>query len=144
MQEILEMIKSSDLSAAKDAASEFVELELSLSDNVVSCESLLNIYEMRAKHLEQYSSEHALQLKISTQELCNNLRKYIDDSCILHHLEGQLSHQYILIVLSNRNTLIGCLKIVSELNVSASEWTKLWIPSHNQKSLSTADGDDKP
>jgi len=126
MNEILEILKNSDLILSAEANLEFENFEIEISQDPVSCEELLYIYQQRAEHISQFTTEHATQLKASTDELCSNLSKHKEEQCLFHTLKGQLRHQYSLVVLKNSNVLLGCLKIVSKLNVTEQEWVQLW------------------
>jgi hypothetical protein len=41
-------------------------------------------------------------------------------------LTGPAEHMFILIRSSNPSRLLGCLKVVSKLDVSPERWTELW------------------
>ncbi|MEP7706635.1 hypothetical protein [Paraglaciecola sp. 25GB23A] len=126
MNPILEMLQNSDLLSSAAAVSEFEEFDIEISKDPVSCEELLYTYQQRVEHLSQFTTEHAVQLKASTDELCSNLRNHKEEQCLFHTLKGSVKHQYNLVVLKNSNILLGCLKTVSKLNVTEQEWLHLW------------------
>lgn len=126
LKNILEILQNSNLRASGDAVSEFNILQVEISADSISCKELLITYQMRSTHLSQYTTVHAKQLKASTEELCNNLRNHKEKQCLLHTLKGSAKHQYILVVLQNTQTLLGCLKTIGKSSVSALEWAELW------------------
>jgi hypothetical protein len=126
MNAILEMLRNSDLLVSSAAESEFGEFEIEFSQDPISCEELLFTYQIRAEHLSQFTTEYAAQLKASTDELCRNLLKHKEEQCLFHTLKGAVKHEYKLVVLKNTNVLLGCLKTVSQLNVTEQEWGQLW------------------
>jgi len=126
MSEILEILNNSNLSASKEVVSEFDSLDIEYPKRAVSCKELLSIYKRRANHLSHFKTEHAIQLKVSTEELCNNLLSREAEQCFLHTLESSSKHEIILVVSQKTNLLLGCLKTVSKLKVSENEWAQLW------------------
>lgn len=126
MNAILEKLQNSDFISSQAAVSEFGEFEIENSQDPVSCEELLYIYQQRAEHISQFTTEHAFQLKASIDELCSNLSKHRKEQCLFHTLKGKAKHQYNLVVLKNSNVLLGCIKTVSKLRVTAQEWEYLW------------------
>lgn len=121
------MLSDSKLLASFDAVSEFSSLRVETSEFPVSCEELLKTYRLRSDHLSQFPTRHAKQLHASTQELCSNLEIHKNKHCLIHTLTGSSSHHYHLVVLQNSQVLLGCLKTVSQLDVSDDEWSELWV-----------------
>ena len=126
MTDLLELLKKSDLRCSDGAINEFDNFEIVIAEGSLSCEELLSIYRGRANHLGKYGSEHAKQLKLSTDEFCVNLENNQGKNCRFYTLKGKLKHQYKLIILVDADELIGCLKIINKLHVTEEEWTQVW------------------
>jgi len=133
MQIFEEVEKSIEASSLKLSA----ELKLCLAGNEweivrrvaevpTPCDRLYVTYSIRAKNLENRSSEHAVQLMASTTEFLDNLSTNKGESCYLLTVKGNQEHQYVVAYEPSNRTLLGILKTVSQNDVSKDRWRELW------------------
>jgi len=85
---------------------------------------LLRIYAARVKHLGTLVGPHAEQLRASTTEFVANLENASDTH--IGWIRGPGQHEYLIILSGLPTRVIGCMRVVSKLDVSEREWDELW------------------
>ena len=85
---------------------------------------LTRIYSARAEHLATKAGPHAEQLRASTIEFVENLRDAT--GATLGFIQGPAEHHYLIALSESPSRVLGCLKVVSKLDVSERRWEELW------------------
>jgi hypothetical protein len=93
--------------------------------HAVSCADVLMTYEVRLRHVRSISSEHAQRLAEATSEFVSNLDRYRSETGQWITISGGGEVQFAILRLEE-GRLLGCLPVVSELDVSSERWTELW------------------
>jgi hypothetical protein len=127
MEPIIKKIIESGLYHSKEVSSEANSLTLDVSDKPLDCNELLSIYRGRAIQLKKFSSKHAIDLQFATEEFCSNLEAHDSYVCNFYHLMSPLKHEYLVSVVPDSMKVLGCLKTISKLSVTQSEWDALWV-----------------
>lgn len=91
-----------------------------------SCEELASTYAIRLAVLREKSSSHANQLALSTEELVENLGKYSSSSFTWIRISGDTQFTFAVVCLAESNTPLGCLRVVSQLDVPPERWREIW------------------
>ncbi len=129
---VIEILGKSELHHANDAVNELPQ-KIDISEGYTPASHLLRIYQTRAKALSEKSGEHARQLLDATNEFISNLQCSLGAEVICISTNPDSSPHY-LVFITNTNIAVGCLKVVSQLNVSEEqwqEWQELW-KGHNK------------
>jgi hypothetical protein len=91
----------------------------------VSCADLLMTYEVRLRRIRSLSSEHARRLAEATSEFVSNLERYRSNDGHWITISGSEEVQFNIFRLE-RGQILGCLPVVSQLDVSSERWSELW------------------
>lgn len=92
----------------------------------VSCDQLLTIYRQRAVHLSRFSAQHAQELRDDVLRFCERLAASPGATAQWWVFRTPDAVQYNFVEHSASHQLLGALKTVSKLDVSAEEWARLW------------------
>ena len=96
------------------------------SDGPVNAAHIHRLYSRRSQHLPSKQSEHANQLKYSVDELLREIEsRSVKEIMSLEFPAARLG-SYIVWLDAESNDPIGCFHTVSQLEVSAAKWRKLW------------------
>jgi len=87
--------------------------------------SLLRTYSVRLTRLRSRSSAHAAQLAQSVSELVEQLQFHPTGSVDFVQVQGNAEHMFDVFVHED-GSLLSCLRVVSQLDVSADRWRELW------------------
>ncbi|TDF41985.1 hypothetical protein EYS14_03865 [Alteromonadaceae bacterium M269] len=126
MQDIFEILKNSKLLRSREALADFTDFEVERSAETVLCDELLSVYQGRAEHLQDYKTEHAIQLRQSTLEFCSNLKQNLGKKCYFYTMKGKPKQEYLLVFKCEDLELLGCLRIISKLKATEEEWSLAW------------------
>ena len=91
----------------------------------VSCADVLMTYEVRLRHVRSISSEHAQRLAEATSEFVSNLDRHRSETGQWITISGSDDVQFAILRLED-GRLLGCLPVVSKLDVSSERWAELW------------------
>jgi hypothetical protein len=95
------------------------------SEAVGSAKHLLVTYERRLWHLRGKRGEHASQLAESVSELCERLREYSGEYCLLD-IPAESPYSIVVFLAMEGQQVLGCMRTASRLEMDALEWDKLW------------------
>lgn len=95
-------------------------------DGPISCSELASVYETRLPLLSRWRSPHSRALANSTEELILNLRAHEGATGIWISLRGDAEHHFAVFCLTGSTQPLGCLRLVSKLEVSSERWKELW------------------
>jgi hypothetical protein len=95
-------------------------------DDPVACDVLLPTYEVRARILETFKSEHAVRLRAEVAAFCLNLAKNRGKSMRWMVFRAHTGTHYLFAEQTETLELLGALQVVSKLHVSPEEWDSLW------------------
>lgn len=91
----------------------------------VECDELLRTYRLRASHLEQFRTSHAIELHRDFQRFCQRLAA--SSGRTIDWWSFRVAGlQYVFAERTDTLELLGTLKRVSQLDVSPEEWQRLW------------------
>lgn len=126
-QELARLLEASGLRHAARAASHvraLVEpIDLRFGGDT---RGLLSIYRGRARHLAGKEGAHARQLREASEELCENLEDAAGP-CAFVQLSGTPPYRFMIVLLAGGlPRVLGCLPIVSRLDVDEETWERLW------------------
>ena len=116
----------SGLSQAKSACEAIQDESTELEQSFVKSDHIASIYETRAEHLESFQTPHANQLLVSTRELLANLEEVEGVRISLFEVSTKLEHGYVMFVSIDTGRILGCLKVVSKLDVEPERWEEIW------------------
>jgi hypothetical protein len=90
------------------------------------CSDLIPTYQARMEILGRYPSEHACTLRGNVLELLNNLRGA--ESCVGRWVivRAHPEYSFNVFVVEPSGAVMGCLRVVSQLQVPAARWQELW------------------
>ena len=91
----------------------------------ISLAELEFVYSRRLEHLLSKSSDHAVSLAASTRELLDAVQDSSERVARWVTIRGPANY-YFMILTSNSSQILGCLKVVSKLDVSHADWQRLW------------------
>jgi hypothetical protein len=92
----------------------------------VSCAQLLTIYRHRAAHLARFEARHPRQLRDDVLQFCERLTASPGASAHWWVFKMPDPVHYNFLEHSRTYQLLGALRTVSKLEVSAEEWDRLW------------------
>jgi hypothetical protein len=124
MTDLAALLNSSGLLVAEEAAQALNDGWRLTDFAPANVADLTRIYSARAEHLATKAGPHAQQLRASTKEFVANLRDAT--GATLGFIQGPAEHQYVIAMSESPSRVIGCLKIVSKLDVSERRWEELW------------------
>ena len=128
--DVAKAIESSDLKLASELRSCLESGEWEIDSRVAkeptACDRLFVTYSIRVKNLMNRSSNHARQLKESTNEFVENLSSNKDRSCYLLNVKGNKEHTYMVAYEPVSSMILGLLKTVAQDDVSRERWRELW------------------
>ena len=119
-EKLKELLESSSLLHASDAARVLPEV-IDNSAGYVPASNLLDIYQTRAKLLSSKQGSYASQLLESTKEFISNLKLNVETEVFGISTDSDKEPHYLVFV-TNTNIAVGCLKVVSQLNVGKQQW----------------------
>lgn len=96
------------------------------SDTPISCSELASIYETRLALLAGRTSPHPRALADSTKEFALSLRAHEGATGSWVLLRGDAEHHFAVFCLAGSAQPIGCLRLISKLDVSPERWNELW------------------
>jgi len=91
----------------------------------IACAGLLRTYEIRLRHIRSMSSEHAHRLAEATAEFVSNLESHRPEAGQWLTIRGNDEVHFNIFRLES-GPLLGCLPVVSQLDVSIERWNELW------------------
>ena len=92
----------------------------------ISCDRLLAIYRDRAEHLARCNGPHARRLREDVLSFCERLAASPGATAFWWNFRMPNGLRYTFIEHSTTRGLLGALRTVSKLEVSAEEWERLW------------------
>ena len=98
------------------------------TQTVATAAALLESYQTRCAHLEQFTSHHAGRLLRATQEFCSHLAK-LDESCGVAYarVDDNLIGSYIVWFTAETFDPVGCLYVIGKSEVPEDAWHGLWF-----------------
>ncbi len=125
---ILEL-SASGLSQAKSAC-EAIQDESNevckLGQGFVISDGFSSIYKTRAMGLASCQTPYAKQLLVSIRELLANLKEVEVVTICFFVARTKHEHEYVMFVLIDTGKILGCLKMVSKLDVAPERWGEIW------------------
>jgi hypothetical protein len=123
---LAESLRNSGLNHAAEAVSALASgwAASSLSP-AFSISGLDRIYSIRQAHLLSLPGPHAAQLAKAIGELLANIRSNPDITASWLRIHGSAEHHFLLLV-SDSHQVLGCLRTVSQLDVSSERWEEIW------------------
>jgi len=122
---VVELLDASNLAKAREAAQAvrdgWTVSTLSKRDDA---QGMRMIYAMRLDHLRKEPGAHAAQLAESVAEFVKGLEGAADVQFLT--ISSAAEHDFIVFFADSGTRAIGCLRTVSQLNVSPDRWTELW------------------
>lgn len=116
------ILDSSTITHARDACTLMERLP---TFHYQTAKDIHALYSERQEFLSNKQGRHAQQLHQSIVELLNNLQANID--CHVACIETRrLSGYYYLIYITDSQVLLGCLRVISQKDVSEECWRELW------------------
>jgi hypothetical protein len=122
---IIEALSTSDLSEAASAVHLLREGELKVDSIVSSCDVLLSTYQIRLDHIRAKPGDHASRLSTATSEFVDNLKRHGAQLGRWLTIKGSQELYFIVFCLED-GKLLGCLPVVSKLEVAPERWSTLW------------------
>ena len=101
------------------------EGRVEVHQHTVTCADLQMTYEIRLRHVRSMSSEHARRLAEATSEFVSNLERYRSQVGQWITVTGSGEVHFAILRLEE-GQLLGCLPVVSKLEVSSERWAELW------------------
>lgn len=97
------------------------------TQTLATAAALLESYQARCKHLEQFTSHHAKRLLRATQEFCARLAN-LDESCSVAYarIDDNLLGSYIVWFIPETLEPVGCLYVIGKSEVPEDAWHSLW------------------
>jgi len=124
-EEVLAALFLSGLREADTAGHLLREDEFEVSSHVSTCDTLLDTYQLRLNHIRTQSGAHALRLAEATSELVENLKCNGEQPGRWVVIKGVQESKFLVWRLE-QGQLLGCLPVVSQLDVSSDRWKELW------------------
>ena len=123
---LVESLKISDLAHAAEASAALASgWVVSLLSRDVTISELDRTYTRRQAHLLSLPGPHAAQLAAAVGELLANIRSNPDITASWYKICGGAEHRFLLLV-TDSNLILGCLRTVSKLEVSSERWEEIW------------------
>jgi hypothetical protein len=123
---LAESLKISGLDHAAEASAALASgWVVSSRSPTVSISELDRTYTIRQKRLLSLPGPHAAQLAASVGELLSNIRSNPDVRASWCEICGGAEHHFLLLV-TDSNLILGCLRTVSKLDVSSERWEEIW------------------
>jgi hypothetical protein len=97
-----------------------------VGNEAIDASQLLGIYKQRYKRLSKITSAHAQTLAKDIEWFCSNLEKKSLRQIALWKVELAYPYHLNIWIDAETQSVIGCLRTVSELEVSPEEWETLW------------------
>lgn len=91
-----------------------------------SATELLHTYERRAKHVSQFPTPHAAQLRRDAEAFCANLKERKSDRCLAWGIERDPHFIYWLWEWASDGAFIGAMKAVDDRKITDGERRVLW------------------
>ena len=124
MSDVAKALAQSSLASAEEARRALrVGWTLSTPRDV-DAQELLRTYQIRLERLSSMPGSHAAQLAESIAELLPNLETAKVVKMTL--LSGPAEHEFAIFLSESAFQVLGCLKVVSKLDVSSERWEELW------------------
>ena len=124
--DIRSSLKTSAMIHAADAYAAIEQgWEVSTPSPEVSLVELQDIYSIRLKHLRTFPGEHASGLAASVEELLASLRMAPECSAHWVFIRSNAEHHFLVLV-TEKDQVLGCMRVVSQLDVSSQRWQELW------------------
>lgn len=101
------------------------EGRVNVHQHEVTCAGILMTYEARLRHVRSMSSEHAHRLTEAISEFVSNLEHDRSKAGQWITVTGSGEVQFLILRLEE-GRLLGCLPVVSKLDVSSERWAELW------------------
>jgi hypothetical protein len=92
----------------------------------ILCDQVLRIYGIRAVQLSSLPGSHADRLAEATSELVSNLKLRLSEAGHWSTIKGDQELHFLVFRTEGDGKVIGCLPVVSKLDVSAGRWRELW------------------
>ena len=125
--DLAQLLAVSDLAQAAAALAAVREgWGVELSGQLAACQQLLEIYEHRHRGLLSHSSAHARQLASDVDEFVSRLRDHSSDRACIYTIRGKAEHHFVVFRLNGSDDLLGCFRLVSQLDVSPARWKEYW------------------
>ena len=121
--DILTALRASKLSHADEAASALASGWGVEPYEETGSAQLERIYAIRHDHLLSKPGRHAQQLADSVGEFVAGLRANIGSSVQTYEIRGPAEHRFM--VFCTEDNVLGCLRTVSQLDVSEARWQEL-------------------
>ena len=97
------------------------------TDTLATPPALLETYQARAEHLQQFASHHARRLQKSTEELCQSLTELPDEQSIAYaRMDDSLLGSYIIWFIPESHQPVGCQYVIGKSEVSDDVWEDIW------------------
>ena len=121
------LLAASGLAEAQEALSAIQEgWSVERHTSTASCQELLQTYEIRRRHILGSSTAHAQRLAASVAELVSRLRQHTSARASLYSVQGKAEHHYMVFRLDGTDNVLGCLRVVSQLDVPPERWKEYW------------------
>jgi hypothetical protein len=87
---------------------------------------LLGIYRRRREHLSKIQSAHAQALALDVAWFCRQLELSLPDRLVIWTVDIGHPYQLDFFIDEETKAVFGCMKTVSQLDVTPDEWERLW------------------
>jgi len=121
---LLAALGTSKLIHAKEAAAALADGWIVRPIGEVCCSEVEDIYVIRRNHLLTKPGPHAQQLANSVDKLLAGLCEHAGSTGQWIEIRGDAEHHFILFAVVER--VIGCMRVVSQHDVSDARWQELW------------------
>ena len=122
--DIIAALRESNLVFAEEAASAMEQGWTSNFYREASLAELESVYAIRYEHLLANQAPHAQQLAASVREFLVGLRRCAEPLGQWVELRGEAEHHFMVFIAADK--AIGCVRQVSQLDVSDARWLELW------------------
>ena len=100
------------------------------------CRHYWGIYRHRSRHLQKYNTPHAISLREDCEAFCEEIEATPDAPIRSWNFKCS-PLDFLIFENITSTTIVGCLRTVSKLDVSESEWEKLWGTGGTDPSISS-------
>ena len=125
--DLARLLAASGLAEAQETLSAIQEgWAIEWHSSTASCQELLQTYEIRHRHILRSSTAHARRLAASVAEFVGRLRQHTSERASLYSVQGKAEHHFVVFRLDGMDDVLGCLRVISQLDVSPARWKEYW------------------
>ncbi len=125
-EEICKSLRESGLANGPATADTIDSCDKPFKFDKAAAAQIQKIYGYRSQHLAAKQSEHARQLKHSIDELLQGIEARNVQSLLMLDIPADGLGSYLIWFDAESHDAIGCFYAISQLEVSAAEWKRIW------------------